>query len=125
MSGCGAVQCNSLSMIKLYLLWWFDSKFRHHINDQSCHGVRSAHGVFSRADVCSSVFLLQFFYRQGLTFYSASSSWKLIKKLCPGDHWRGISDDPALGETDVFTHLSVYWSREKGNVWKSCNRGIL
>ena len=95
---------------------------RHHVDYQSCHGVRCAHGVRSSTDVCSRVFLVRLCYGQGLTLDSRSSTGKLIKEFGPRYHRRGISDDPALRELGIFSALGVYWPSSKGDKRTSCTR---
>ena len=121
-SVCRTVQCDWLSVIKFNLLWRLDCKLRHHVDYQSCHGVRCSHGVRSGTDVCSCVFLVCLCYGQGLTLDSRSSTGKLIEEFGPRYHRRGISDDPALRELGIFSALGVYWPSRKGDERTSCAR---
>lgn len=116
-SVCRAVECHRLSMVKLNLLWWLDSKLRHNIDYQRCYGVWFSHGIRRRADVGSWIFLVCLCDGQGVAPYSGSSTGKLAKQFRPRYHRRGISDDLALRELDIFPTLG-----EQGSSWKRDER---
>ena len=95
-SVCRAVECHWLSMVELNPPWWLDSKLRHYIDYQRCHGVCCAHGVRSCADVGSRIFscLLLIWSECGLSewlYYQGVGQKVLTKIPREGDiRWPGI-----------------------------------
>ena len=110
-----------MSMITFYLLWWLNRKLRDHINDQSRHGVRSAHMVCGGTDICSCILPVCFCYSQGVVFDCGFFPRKFIKKS-QRYYRRGISNNVAFRKHHISAALCVYRPRGERNVWTSCYR---